>query len=244
MSSPAPTRGGVRVTGVDGDQFDATRRPVRSRPRRRAAATSPDLRRRPAPVRRRRTRSAARSGRRSGYPGGGSLTVVPAAVTGAYAATGRDIYGEARVRRRHPRAPRARSIAATAADRSCFADGTIGGLVFAEARTDPDVGYALSPTRVATRIAPALGRHGDRRHRGLRALSAAATARRSLPSGSSRRAIRWADRLEDARPGSSGTPSSSVWNSRWPRTMQPARRSCRSRSPSAATWPSSASSPK
>ena len=32
-----------------------------------------------------------------GYPGGGGLAVVPAAVTGAYRATGRDIYGEARV---------------------------------------------------------------------------------------------------------------------------------------------------
>ena len=37
-------------------------------------------------------------------------------------------------------------------------DGTIGGLVFAEARTDPDVGYALSPTAVAMRVTPALGR--------------------------------------------------------------------------------------
>ncbi|MBA2300776.1 MAG: serine protease, partial [Chloroflexi bacterium] len=36
-------------------------------------------------------------------------------------------------------------------------DGTIGGLIFAEARTDPDVGYALSPTAVATRVAPAMG---------------------------------------------------------------------------------------
>ena len=37
-------------------------------------------------------------------------------------------------------------------------DGTIGGIVFAEARTDPGVGYALTPTDVATRIAPAIGR--------------------------------------------------------------------------------------
>ena len=32
--------------------------------------------------------------------------------------------------------------------------------MFAEARTQSDVGYALSPTAVATRIAPALGRTG------------------------------------------------------------------------------------
>ena len=39
-------------------------------------------------------------------------------------------------------------------------DGTIGGLIFAEARTDDEVGYALAPTAVAARIAPALGRSG------------------------------------------------------------------------------------
>jgi hypothetical protein len=37
-------------------------------------------------------------------------------------------------------------------------DGTIGGLVFAEARSDDQVGYALTPTSVATRVTPALGR--------------------------------------------------------------------------------------
>ena len=37
-------------------------------------------------------------------------------------------------------------------------DGTVGGVVFAEARTNPDVGYALSPTAVAVVIRPGLGR--------------------------------------------------------------------------------------
>jgi S1-C subfamily serine protease len=37
-------------------------------------------------------------------------------------------------------------------------DGTIGGLVFAESRSQPDVGYALTPTEVATKVAPALER--------------------------------------------------------------------------------------
>jgi hypothetical protein len=36
-------------------------------------------------------------------------------------------------------------------------DGTVGGVVFAEARTNPDVGYALSPTEIVARIRPALG---------------------------------------------------------------------------------------
>ena len=92
-----------------------------------------------------------------GYPGGRGLTVVPAAVTGSYPAVGRDIYGEATV---------SRTIIELRADIAqgdsggpfVLADGSIGGLVYAEARTDEAVGYALSPTSVATRIAPAFGR--------------------------------------------------------------------------------------
>ena len=41
-----------------------------------------------------------------------------------------------------------------------LSDGTVGGVVFAEARTDPEVGYALTPTSVRSAIAPALGRTG------------------------------------------------------------------------------------
>ena len=39
-------------------------------------------------------------------------------------------------------------------------DGTIGGLVFAESRTDDSVGYALTPTSVAVRVQPGIGRTG------------------------------------------------------------------------------------
>lgn len=92
-----------------------------------------------------------------GYPGGGALTVVPAAVTGAYPATGRDIYGTTTVRRQilelHARIDRGDS-----GGPFVLIDGTIGGLVFAEARTDEEVGYALSPTEVARRITPAFSR--------------------------------------------------------------------------------------
>jgi S1-C subfamily serine protease len=92
-----------------------------------------------------------------GYPGGGSLTVVPAAVTGSYRATGRDIYGEARVDRDILEL-RARIDRGDSGGPFVLEDGTIGGLVFAEARSDPEVGYALTPTSVAVRIAPAIGR--------------------------------------------------------------------------------------
>ena len=94
-----------------------------------------------------------------GYPGGGSLTVVPAAVTGAYPATGRDIYDEAEVRRQILEL-RAQIERGDSGGPFVLRDGTIGGLVFAEARTDPDVGYALTPTAVSTRIAPGIGRTG------------------------------------------------------------------------------------
>ncbi len=40
-------------------------------------------------------------------------------------------------------------------------DGTIGGVVFAEARTDEEVGYALTPSSVADAIAPALDQTGN-----------------------------------------------------------------------------------
>jgi S1-C subfamily serine protease len=94
-----------------------------------------------------------------GFPGGGSLSVVPAAVTGSYRATGRDIYGQVRVDRDILEL-RAQIDRGDSGGPFVLQDGTIGGLVFAEARTDPDVGYALSPTSVAVRIAPALGQTG------------------------------------------------------------------------------------
>ena len=37
-------------------------------------------------------------------------------------------------------------------------NGSVGGVVFAESKVDPTVGYALSPQQVWQRIAPAIGR--------------------------------------------------------------------------------------
>jgi S1-C subfamily serine protease len=92
-----------------------------------------------------------------GYPGGEDLKVIPAAVAGAYEATGKDIYDEARVRREilelHARIDRGDS-----GGPFVLRDGTVGGVVFAEARTDDQVGYALSPTAVAVKVMPAIGR--------------------------------------------------------------------------------------
>ena len=94
-----------------------------------------------------------------GYPGGGALTIVPAAVAGRYPAVGRDIYGAGRIEREIIEL-RARIDRGDSGGPFVLADGTVGGVVFAEARTDEEVGYALSPTEVSVRVAPALGRTG------------------------------------------------------------------------------------
>jgi S1-C subfamily serine protease len=91
-----------------------------------------------------------------GYPNGAGLTALPAAVTAQVRARGRDIYG---------RAPIVRDIlelrAAIEPGASggplVLPDGTVGGIVFAESRTDQAVGYALDPAAVALAIRPGIG---------------------------------------------------------------------------------------
>ncbi|MFL5778590.1 MAG: MarP family serine protease [Chloroflexota bacterium] len=95
-----------------------------------------------------------------GYPGGGGLKVIPAAVSGRYPATGRDIYDRARVTREILEL-RAGIDRGDSGGPFVLADGTVGGVVFAEAKTSDDVGYALTPTSVATRIRPGLSRTGQ-----------------------------------------------------------------------------------
>ena len=92
-----------------------------------------------------------------GFPGGGGLQIEPAAVAGAYTAQGRDIYGARRVSRRILEL-RAIVDQGDSGGPVILADGTVGGVVFAEARTDENVGYALTPTSVATAIQPFIGR--------------------------------------------------------------------------------------
>jgi S1-C subfamily serine protease len=95
-----------------------------------------------------------------GFPGGGRLEVQPAAVAGSYAAQGRDIYGERRVTRSILEL-RANVEEGDSGGPLVLADGSVGGVVFAEARTDEAVGYALTPTAVRLAIAHALGRTGE-----------------------------------------------------------------------------------
>ena len=147
--------GAVRISRIDGDRVDA--RVVLFDPSLDVALLfAPDLRAVPLEFAnddpKRGTVGAA-----LGYPGGGSLTIVRAAVTGAYDAIGRDIYGERRVDRDILEL-RAQIDRGDSGGPFVLRDGTIGGLVFAEARSDPDVGYALSPSSVENRIAPSIGR--------------------------------------------------------------------------------------
>ena len=92
-----------------------------------------------------------------GYTGGGPLMILPAAVAGEYPATGRDIYGTTKVTRQILEL-RAEVNPGDSGGPLVLGDGTVGGLVFAESKTDPSVGYALTPASIAARIAPAVGR--------------------------------------------------------------------------------------
>jgi S1-C subfamily serine protease len=92
-----------------------------------------------------------------GYPGGGALTILPAAVAGRYPATGHDIYGADRVRRLILEL-RAEIDRGDSGGPLVLADGTVGGVVYAEARTNEEVGYALAPSEVWAGIRPGIGR--------------------------------------------------------------------------------------
>lgn len=91
-----------------------------------------------------------------GYPGGGNAAVEPATVAAAYFATGLDVTGTARVTRRILEL-RARVQPGDSGGPLLLKDGSVGGVVFAESRVDPTVGYALSPLQVQDKVTPALG---------------------------------------------------------------------------------------
>ncbi|HKG56308.1 MAG TPA: MarP family serine protease [Candidatus Limnocylindrales bacterium] len=95
-----------------------------------------------------------------GFPAGGSLAVIPVAVAGRYDAQGRDIYGDERVDRSILEL-RAAIERGDSGGPVILTDGTVGGVVFAESRAEEDVGYALSPTSVAIRVQPSIGRTSD-----------------------------------------------------------------------------------
>ncbi|HEX5015205.1 MAG TPA: MarP family serine protease [Candidatus Limnocylindrales bacterium] len=146
----------VRV-GLDGDAYDAA--PVHFDPDLDIALLyAPGL---PAPALSLAQTDPTRGaiGATLGFPGGGALAAVPAAVASSYPARGLDIYGDQRVTRAILEL-RAQIDQGDSGGPLILSDGTVGGVVFAEARTDPGVGYALTPSSVRDAIAPALGRTG------------------------------------------------------------------------------------
>jgi S1-C subfamily serine protease len=92
-----------------------------------------------------------------GYPGGGNATVEPATAAAVYDATGLDVTGTHRVTRRLVEL-RASVVPGDSGGPFLLRDGTVGGVVFAESRVYPWVGFALAPEMVAARVGPALGR--------------------------------------------------------------------------------------
>lgn len=92
-----------------------------------------------------------------GYPGGGNETVEPVTVAAVYYAQGLDVTGKSRVTRRILEL-RSRVRPGDSGGPLVLQNGTVGGVVFAESKVDPTVGYALSPQEVWQRIAPAIGR--------------------------------------------------------------------------------------
>ena len=73
-------------------------------------------------------------------------------MTATYPAVGRDIYGEGTVTRQVVEL-RAGLERGESGGPLMIPDGTVGGVIFGGAIADQGVGYALSPTDVARRIA-------------------------------------------------------------------------------------------
>ena len=92
-----------------------------------------------------------------GFPGGGDETVERATVAATYFATGLDVTEKERVTRRIIEL-RSRVMPGDSGGPFVLEDGTVGGVVFAESRVDPLVGYALSPLEVLDEVSPAIGK--------------------------------------------------------------------------------------
>lgn len=82
-----------------------------------------------------------------GYPGGGQLTGVPAAVRATIHATGRDIYGRGSVDRTVYQL-QTDIRPGNSGGPFVLPDGRVAGLVFAASTTDPEIGYALTAEEI------------------------------------------------------------------------------------------------
>jgi len=92
-----------------------------------------------------------------GYPGGGPLTAVKAAVRQAIDAIGRDIYGHGDVKRRMYEV-QAQIRPGNSGGPFVLTDGRVAGLVFASSVANDQVGYAMVIGRLQPAIDAAVGR--------------------------------------------------------------------------------------
>ena len=92
-----------------------------------------------------------------GYPGGGGLTVGPAAVLRELEAIGRDIYGRNTVRRSVYEL-QAKIRPGNSGGPFVLVDGRVAGVVFAASTTNGSIGYALTSTEVGDAVRPAISR--------------------------------------------------------------------------------------
>jgi S1-C subfamily serine protease len=91
-----------------------------------------------------------------GYPGGGPLSVSPAAVLRAFEPVGRDIYGEEEAERSVLEL-QAEVRPGNSGGPFVLSSGAVGGVVFAASTTDDEVGYAIAAGEVAPRVQEVLG---------------------------------------------------------------------------------------
>lgn len=86
-----------------------------------------------------------------GYPGGGTFRAGPAAVSNRFVASGRDIYGRGHTDR-DVYELQANVIPGNSGGPLVAKDGTVIGVIFAEATDYPHVGYALTNSQVSNEI--------------------------------------------------------------------------------------------
>jgi S1-C subfamily serine protease len=91
-----------------------------------------------------------------GYPGGGDLTVAPAAVTASYRIGGPNIYGDGMVDRSVVEM-QTQIRPGNSGGPLVVAPATVAGVVFGASRTSPDVGYAIGADQALASIGRFIG---------------------------------------------------------------------------------------
>jgi S1-C subfamily serine protease len=91
-----------------------------------------------------------------GFPGGGDMTMTPAAVTAAFETGGPSIYGEG-ITERSVVELRTQILPGNSGGPLVVAPGTVGGVVFGGSRVAADVGYAIGADETLASLGPFIG---------------------------------------------------------------------------------------